>query len=126
MDYTKQEYMAIATGRELRDGELAIFGVGLSMLAGYFAQKNHAPNLMAFTKGRFRFNACRDFPGELNATGFRQCHKLHNVLSFIMPCCFRSLRCGIIGAARLTSMASKHTVFGRGNPLAGRKYVCPE
>ena len=32
--------MAIATGREIRDGELAIFGVGLSMLAGFFA---HGP-----------------------------------------------------------------------------------
>lgn len=43
--------MAIATGREFKDGELAIFGVGLSMLAGYFAKKNHAPNLTAFTEG---------------------------------------------------------------------------
>ena len=51
MDYTRQEFMAIATGRELRDGELAIFGVGLSMLAGYWAKKNHAPNLRAFTEG---------------------------------------------------------------------------
>lgn len=51
MDYTRQELMAIATGRELRDGELAIFGVGLSMLAGYFAKKCHAPNLRPFTEG---------------------------------------------------------------------------
>ncbi|MGR6836919.1 CoA-transferase subunit beta [Syntrophomonas erecta] len=51
MDYTRQEMMAIATGREFSDGELAIFGVGLSMLAGFFAQKNHAPNLIAFTEG---------------------------------------------------------------------------
>ena len=51
MDYTRQEFMAIATGREIRDGELAIFGVGLSMLAGYWAKKNHAPNLRAFTEG---------------------------------------------------------------------------
>jgi glutaconate CoA-transferase subunit B len=42
-DYSRQEMMAIATGREIRDGELAIFGVGLSMLAGYFAQAHHAP-----------------------------------------------------------------------------------
>ena len=41
MDYTRQEMMAIATGREFSDGELAIFGVGLSMLAGFWAQKNH-------------------------------------------------------------------------------------
>jgi glutaconate CoA-transferase subunit B len=51
MEYTRQEMMAIATGREFSDGELAIFGVGLSMLAGYWAQKNHAPNLVAFTEG---------------------------------------------------------------------------
>jgi len=43
--------MAIATGREIRDGELAIFGVGLSMLAGYFALAHHAPNVRAMTEG---------------------------------------------------------------------------
>ena len=42
LPYSRQEMMAIATGRELRDNELAIFGVGLSMLAGYFAQAHHA------------------------------------------------------------------------------------
>jgi len=51
MEYTKQEFMAIATGREIRDGELIILGVGLSMLAGYFAKRNHAPNLRPFTEG---------------------------------------------------------------------------
>lgn len=51
MEYTKQEFMAIVTGREIKDGELIILGVGLSMLAGYFAKKNHAPNLMPFTEG---------------------------------------------------------------------------
>lgn len=50
-DFTRQELMAIATGRELRDGELAIFGVGLSMLAGFFAQRNHAPRLQSLTEG---------------------------------------------------------------------------
>lgn len=51
MDYSRQEMMAIATGREFIDGEFAILGVGLSMLAGYFAQKNHAPRLKPFTEG---------------------------------------------------------------------------
>lgn len=51
MDYTKQEFMAIVTGREIKDGELIILGVGLSMMAGYFAQLNHAPNLRPFTEG---------------------------------------------------------------------------
>jgi glutaconate CoA-transferase subunit B len=51
MDYTKNEMMAIATGREFKDGEVAIFGVGLSMLAGYFAKAHHAPTMSAFTEG---------------------------------------------------------------------------
>jgi glutaconate CoA-transferase subunit B len=51
MECTKQEFMAIVTGREITDGQLIILGVGLSMLAGYFAHKNHAPNLMPFTEG---------------------------------------------------------------------------
>lgn len=51
MEYTKQEMMAIATGREIHDGELCIFGVGLSMLAGYFAIADHAPNTKAMTEG---------------------------------------------------------------------------
>lgn len=51
MEYTKQELMAVATGREIKDGELIILGVGLSMLAGYFAKLNHAPALRPFTEG---------------------------------------------------------------------------
>jgi len=51
LPYTRQEMMAIAAGREIRDGELAIFGVGLSMLAGYFAQAHHAPKVRAMTEG---------------------------------------------------------------------------
>lgn len=51
MEYSKQEFMAVAAGREIKDNELIILGVGLSMLAGYFAKVNHAPNLRAFTEG---------------------------------------------------------------------------
>lgn len=51
MEYSRQEFMAIATGWEIKDGELIILGVGLSMLAGYFAQQNHAPSLRPFTEG---------------------------------------------------------------------------
>ena len=47
MNYSKQEMMAVATGREICDGDLCIFGVGLSMLAGYFAIAHHAPNARA-------------------------------------------------------------------------------
>lgn len=51
MEYTKKEMMAIATGREIRNGDLCIFGVGLSMLAGYFALAHHAPDARALTEG---------------------------------------------------------------------------
>ncbi len=50
--YTRLEMMAIAAGREIRDGEIAIFGVGLAMLAGYFAKAFHAPNVRAMTGGQ--------------------------------------------------------------------------
>ena len=49
--YSRQEMMAIVAGREIKDGELAIFGVGLSLLAGYFAQEHHGPNIRSMTEG---------------------------------------------------------------------------
>jgi len=35
MDYTRQEIMAAAAARELRDGEVAFIGTGLPMIAAY-------------------------------------------------------------------------------------------
>lgn len=111
-DYTRQEMMAIATGREIRDGELAIFGVGLSMLAGFFAQAHHAPNVRAMTEGgiygatpigglpwgiecnRISANAT-SFTGGLDALGFL----------------VASGRCdvGIIGAAQVDKFGNVNT-----------------
>lgn len=45
MDYTRQEIMAVAAARELRDGEVAFIGTGLPMIAAYLAQATHAPGL---------------------------------------------------------------------------------
>jgi glutaconate CoA-transferase subunit B len=112
MNYTRQEMMAIATGREIRDGELAIFGVGLSMLAGYFAQAHHAPTVRAMTEGgiygatplgglpwgiecnRISSNAT-SFTGGLDALGFL----------------VASGRCdvGIIGAAQVDKFGNVNT-----------------
>jgi glutaconate CoA-transferase subunit B len=112
MNCTRQEMMAIATGREIRDGELAIFGVGLSMLAGYFAQAHHAPNVRAMTEGgiygatpigglpwgiecnRLAANAS-SFTGGLDALGFL----------------VASGRCdvGIIGAAQVDRFGNVNT-----------------
>ncbi|NPV26381.1 MAG: CoA synthetase [Firmicutes bacterium] len=112
MDYTRQEYMAIATGRELRDGELAIFGVGLSMLAGYFAQKNHAPNLMAFTEGGvFGSSPVGGLPWGI------ECNRISaNATSFTnaidaLGCLVASGRCdvGIIGAAQIDKYGNVNT-----------------
>ena len=44
MDYTRQEMMAIAAGREIHAGELAILGVGLSMLGRILCQKGTTPS----------------------------------------------------------------------------------
>jgi glutaconate CoA-transferase subunit B len=51
VEYTRQEMMAIATGREIHDYDLCIFGVGLSMLGGFFALKTHAKHAKAMTEG---------------------------------------------------------------------------
>lgn len=112
LDYSKQEYMAIATGRELHDGELAIFGVGLSMLAGYFAQKNHAPNLRAFTEGGvFGSSPVGGLPWGIednrisaNATSFT------NGIDALL-CIVASGRCdvGIIGAAQVDKFGNVNT-----------------
>lgn len=51
MEYTRKEMMAIAAGREIQNGDLCVFGVGLSMLAGYFALAHHAPDVQAITEG---------------------------------------------------------------------------
>lgn len=112
LDYTRQEMMAIATGRELRNGELAIFGVGLSMLAGYFAQAHHAPNLRSMTEG-----------GVYGATPLGglpwgiECNRISaNATSFTsaldaLGCLVASGRCdvGIIGAAQVDKFGNVNT-----------------
>jgi glutaconate CoA-transferase subunit B len=40
---TRDELMAIAASREIRDGEVAFIGTGLPMVAGYLAKATHAP-----------------------------------------------------------------------------------
>ena len=45
MDYTRQEVMAVAAAKELRDGEVAFIGTGLPMIAAYLAKLTHAPGL---------------------------------------------------------------------------------
>lgn len=130
MDYTRQELMAIATGRELRDGELAIFGVGLSMLAGYFAQKNHAPNLMAFTEGGvFGSTPVGGLPWGIednrisaNATSFTNAIDALCVL-------VASGRCdvGIIGAAQIDKYGNVNTtgIWSGETPWQAGRYVMP-
>lgn len=112
MPYTRQEMMAIATGRELHDGELAIFGVGLSMLAGYFAQACHAPNIRAMTEGGvYGSTPVGGLPWGIecnrissNATSFTNAL---DALGFLVA----SGRCdvGIIGAAQVDKFGNVNT-----------------
>lgn len=122
MNYTRQEMMAITAGREIRDGELAIFGVGLSLLAGYFAKACHAPTVRAMTEGgiygatpvgglpwgiecnRLCTNAV-SFTGALDALGFL----------------VASGRCdvGLIGAAQIDRFGNVNTTGIWREPLAG-------
>ncbi|NMG77247.1 CoA-transferase subunit beta [Aromatoleum diolicum] len=109
---TRQEMMAIATGREIRDGELAIFGVGLSMLAGYFAQAHHAPNVRAMTEGGiYGAEPVGGLPWGIecnrissNATSFTSCLDA-------LGCLVASGRCdvGIIGAAQVDRFGNVNT-----------------
>ncbi len=110
--YTRQEMMAIATGREIRDGELAIFGVGLSMLAGYFAQACHAPKVRAMTEGGiYGATPVGGLPWGIecnrisaNATSFTSAL---DALGFLVG----SGRCdvGIIGAAQVDKFGNVNT-----------------
>lgn len=45
MEFTRQEIMAVAAARELRDREVAFIGTGLPMIAAYLAKMTHAPGL---------------------------------------------------------------------------------
>lgn len=112
MNYTKQEMMAIATGREIGDGDLCIFGVGLSMLAGYFAIAHHAPNARALTEGGIYGSTpvgglpwgIEDNRISANATCFTGAI---DALGFLVA----SGRCdlGIIGAAQIDKFGNVNT-----------------
>jgi len=126
MNYTQQEMMAIATGREIRDGELAIFGVGLSMLAGYFAQACHAPGVRAMTEGGiYGSTPIGGLPWGIecnrisaNATSFTSGL---DALGFMVA----SGRCdvGIIGAAQVDKFGNVNTTGIWSDP--DRKYLEP-
>jgi len=131
MDYTRQEMMAIATGREFADGELAIFGVGLSMLAGFWAQKNHAPNLIAFTEGGvFGSTPVGGLPWGIednrisaNATSFT------NAID-ALGCLVASGRVdnAVIGAAQIDKFGNVNTtgIWVGDVPWSAGKYVLPK
>jgi glutaconate CoA-transferase subunit B len=127
LDYTRQEMMAIATGREVRDGELAIFGVGLSMLAGYFAQAHHAPRVRAMTEGGvYGASPVGGLPWGI------ECNRIStNATSFTnaidaLGCLVASGRCdvGIIGAAQVDRFGNVNTTGIWDGPI-GDTYRAP-
>jgi glutaconate CoA-transferase subunit B len=124
---TRQEMMAIATGREIRDGELAIFGVGLSMLAGYFAQAHHAPKVRAMTEGGvYGSTPVGGLPWGI------ECNRISaNATSFTnaldaLGCLVASGRCdvGIIGAAQVDKFGNVNTTGIWDGPI-GARYRLP-
>lgn len=129
-EFTRQEMMAIATGREIKDGELAIFGVGLSMLAGYFAKEAHAPNVKAMTEGGvYGSTIIGGLPWGIecnrissNATCFTSAL---DALGFLVA----SGRCdiGIIGAAQVDKFGNVNTtgVWDQGGEI-GSSYRLPK
>lgn len=125
---TRQEMMAIAAGREIRDGELAIFGVGLSMLAGYFAQAHHAPNVRAMTEGGvYGSTPIGGLPWGI------ECNRISaNAVSFTnaldaLGFLVASGRCdvGLIGAAQVDKFGNVNTTGIWGHEL-GEHYTPPK
>ncbi len=111
-DYTRQEMMAIATGREIYDGELAILGVGLSMLAGYFAKKDHAPSLKDLTEsGIFGSTPVGGLPWGVECNRIAaNATCMTNMIDALGPM-VASGRCdvGILGAAQLDKFGNINT-----------------
>ncbi|MFH0300415.1 CoA-transferase [Bradyrhizobium sp. 31Argb] len=51
-DVSRDEYMAVAASREIRDGDTAFIGTGLPMVAAYLAKATHAPRVnLVFESG---------------------------------------------------------------------------
>ena len=49
---TRDEFMAVAAAREIRDGDVAFIGTGLPMVAAYLAKATHAPRVrLVFESG---------------------------------------------------------------------------
>jgi glutaconate CoA-transferase subunit B len=132
LPYTRQEMMAIATGREIHDGELAIFGVGLSMLAGYFAKAHHAPNIRDMTEGGvYGATPVGGLPWGI------ECNRISaNATSFTnaidaLGCLVASGRCdvGIIGAAQVDKFGNVNTTGiweGENGSEIGEHYRLPK
>jgi acyl CoA:acetate/3-ketoacid CoA transferase beta subunit len=49
-DFTTSELMVVAGARELHDGEVAVVGLGIPLLAAALAQRTHAPTLKALNE----------------------------------------------------------------------------
>ncbi len=112
MEFTTQEMMAIATGREIHDRDLCIFGVGLSMLAGFFALGCHAPNAKSMTEGGVFGSmpvgglpwGVEDNRISANATCFTS---TIDALGFL--CSSGKVDLGIIGAAQIDKFGNVNT-----------------
>ncbi|MBR6797239.1 MAG: hypothetical protein IKM45_00935 [Opitutales bacterium] len=128
-NFTRQEAMAIATGRELRDGELAIFGVGLSMLAGYFARENHAPSLRSFTEGGvFGATPVGGLPWGIECTRISSNATAFTGAIDALGCLVASGRCdvGIVGAAQVDKFGNVNTTGIWGEKLPKNTFPPPK
>ena len=52
-DYSLTELLAVAAAREIRDGETAFIGVGMSLMSGVLAKYTHAPNCQLVTESGY-------------------------------------------------------------------------
>jgi acyl CoA:acetate/3-ketoacid CoA transferase beta subunit len=110
--FSNDELMAVAAAKEIRDGEVAIIGTGLPMIAGYLAKYTHAPSVSLL----FESGVIDAFPNRL-ATGVgdfclvASCVKLagvHYALSLLQG---GAVDLGFLGAAEIDEYGNINSTF---------------
>jgi glutaconate CoA-transferase subunit B len=112
--FSNDELMAVAAAQEIDDGEVAIIGTGLPMIAGYLAKYTHAPNVTLL----FESGVIDAFPKRL-ATGVADfclvssCVKLSGVYYALSLLQGGFVDLGFLGAAEIDQFGNiNSTVVG--------------
>ncbi len=112
-EYTTNEIMAVAAAREIRDGELALIGMGLPQVAGFLAKCTHAPNAhLLFEIGVLDPEPIHQPVLDLgDPTLWYRAHSLSNLLDVLgMGLATNRVDLGFLGAAMIDPYGSTNTM----------------